>query len=197
MKFAALLFILFSLPLFLGMGARAPQVPLPQLPPVSPEDVEIITKISIVSLKGFTSEQAAHFTKVVVTTERVVNSKEFKSMVEGWYHKSQNKFHDTADSPQVVYKKITSNDWKLEYKLEYMRSSTIGYTYPTVKWIALNKAKFNKLSNADLSQNICHEYGGHKLGRYGHSMKHNADRPFSVPYGIGYICKTLYNRFER
>lgn len=152
-------------------------------------------KVEVVSLTGFSHIQAARFRQVAKNTEAVINSPGFKAMIEGWYWKKKNRFVDTTDTPKQVYAKISSKDWKLEYRLEWLWArSTIGYTYPDVPWIALNSRKWGVLDDADISANICHEAGGHKFGRYAHTFEWTPDRPYSVPYGLGYACSYFYRK---
>lgn len=158
--------------------------------PTVVNDVDII----LVSISGFTEDQATRFKTISSNLHKVITDVEFKSSIEGWYWENKNAFVDTSDTPKQVYQKVTGQPWKLEYKLDKMRSSTVGYTLPSVTWIALNRAKYDRMSDAEVAKNICHEYGGHKLGRYGHSKYNNADRPYSVPYGLGYVCGKIYER---
>lgn len=190
--------LLFAV-LALGMGFR--RQPVPELPPPpvqAPETLpakapNIKVRILVKSLTNFSPAAAARFRKVVANLETVVNSPEFEAGVKGWYHKGKNEFFDTTDTPAQVFNKITSKDWELEYKMMWLaHKSTVGYTKPEVSWIALNTR--NYLADEDLAQNICHEYGAHKLGGYVHSYYPTADRPFSGPYGVGYLCGTIYEK---
>lgn len=150
--------------------------------------------VSVKSLKGFDVAGAARFERIARNVGAILESNEFFAAVKGWYTPSAKgfKFHDTPDNNIHVLHKILSKKWELEYRLENMRSSTVGYTYPNVSWIALNRRKFPKMSDAEVAANICHETC-HKFG-YGHSRKPNKDRPYSVPYGIGFLCKSIYHK---
>lgn len=167
-----------------------PEHPKP-LPDQKPE-IAIIIK----ELKWFSAIPGsdARFRKIAANTQKVINSKKFEDRIRGHKYEGKSQFVDTTDTPDQVYEKIMSKDWVLEYRLEKLRlgSSTIGYTYPSVSWIAFNSRKWHVLSDADISANICHEYGGHKFGRYSHSMKWNKARPYSTPYGIGTACSEVY-----
>lgn len=190
-----LLLLLFAL----GMGAKpAPKLPPPILPELDielPARSERLVKIEIKSLKGFDSIQELRFRNIVANLNKVVNLKAFETEVKAHTYKGKNYFVDTSDTPEEVFNKITSADWPLEYRLEWIAArSTIGYTYPNVSWIALNSRKFYSLTDADIAANICHEYGGHKFGRYNHAMKWSESRDYSAPYGLGTICNKLYKR---
>lgn len=170
-------------------------------PVIVPSVVNLNTvKINVVSLTGFNTTQAERFKKIVKNCEVVINSKEYASGVLLFSYQDKQKFIDTTDSNEVILKKILSKDWELEYKLERLSafSKSIGYTYPTVKWIALNSRKYPSLSDGDVCANIVHEYGGHKFGRYGHAMKWSEARDYSVPYGLGYLAEKVYvNMFKQ
>lgn len=152
------------------------------------------TKVIITSLTGFGEAQAARFKKIAANVEVILNSPEYKEAILNHTWKGQKQFVSTTDSTQQVWDKITSADWKLEYRLERLSrfSKTIGYTYPNVSWIVINGRKFPYMSDADIAANIAHEYGGHKLGRYGHDMNWSEARDYSAPYGIGYTLEKIY-----
>jgi hypothetical protein len=193
--------LLLGLLLSLAMGSKprlppntAP-TPIPTTPETLPARTERLIKIQVMSLKDFNGEQDLRFRHIVAGVEKVVNLKGFEEMVKAHTYKGKSLFVDTSDSPSQVFEKITSKDWLLEYRIERLTSNkTIGYTLPSVTWIAFNSKFWYKLEDAEIAANICHEYGGHKFGRYSHSMKWNEARDYSAPYGLGTICKNLYRR---
>lgn len=195
-----LLLLVFAL----GMGSRKPDLlPAPPKPNTGVEELparsERLIKLEVTSLKGFDGLQETRFRNIVANTEKVVNLKAFEVAVKSHIYKGKNYFVDTTDTPEAVFNKVTSANWKLEYRLEALSilSKTIGYTYPSVTWIAFNSRKWYSLSDAEISANICHEYGGHKFGRYNHSQQWNEARDYSAPYGLGTICKNLYKRIVK
>lgn len=200
-----LLILLLGVFLVSGMASRRPQIPPNTAPTPAPTEVETmaartdrLVKIEVKSLQGFNGEQELRFRHIVANTEKVVNLKAFEEMVKAHSYQGKNYFVDTTDTPVQVYEKITSANWILEYRLEWLwAKSTIGYTYPSVTWIAFNSRKWYSLSDAEISANICHEYAGHKFGRYSHSQEWNKARPYSAPYGIGTICEKLYKRLVK
>lgn len=185
----------------IGMGSRQP-IPPNTAPTPGPSEVETLPartdrliKLEVISLKGFEGDKELRFRNIVANTQKVVNLKAFEERVKFHTFNGKNYFVDTTDTPVQVYEKVTSEDWKLEYRLEWISaSSTIGYTYPSVKWIALNSRKWYQLDDAEISANICHEYGGHKFGRYNHAQKWARSRDYSTPYGLGTICEELYRK---
>ncbi len=146
--------------------------------------------VKVKSLKGFNADQALRFIAVANNTQVVINSDEFRSAIVTHTWKSVSTLTDTTDTPFQVFAKITAADWNLA-------RSTIGYTYPDVSWIAINSRKWDSLTDADISGNICHEYGGHKFGKYSHSMKWTASRDHSAPYWIGDKCREVYSKLFR
>jgi hypothetical protein len=151
-------------------------------------------EVKLVKLSGFSVSEAARFVRIADGVEQVVNSPEFRAMVLDWYHKGEKRFVDTTDTPAEVLAKITSRDWALDYELKsrLWKTSTIGFTKASWTKIVLYRDKFHNLDDAEIARNICHEYGGHKLGRYGHSSRPTPQRPFSAPYGLGFICWKLF-----
>lgn len=158
----------------------------------------IKTEVVIVYLSGFSPKEEARFKEIVRKTQIVINLPQFQSRVENFTFNGEKRFHFTPDSTIKVFQKITSQRWLLEYKLEWIwAKSTIGYTMKSVSWIALNSRRFGKMKDSAVAANICHEFGGHKLGSYDHEKQWNPKRDFSVPYGIGTICGELYEELTR
>lgn len=155
-------------------------------------------KVEVVSLKGFDPLQDLRFRAIAAKTEQVINSKDFQDGVESFSYQGKAVFTDSLDTPTTVFKTITTKDWSLEYRMEKLFSrKTIGYTLPTVTWIAFNSRFWYKLQDAEISANICHEYGGHKFGRYSHASKWSKSRDYSVPYFLGSLCEKIYlKRFK-
>jgi len=183
--------------LAVGMGSKRPDIPPPTTPKETlPSRTERLIKVHVKSLQGFNGEQELRFRHIAASVEKIVNLKLFEEMVKAHSYQGKNYFVDSTDTPAQVFEKITSTDWVLEYRLEALNpfSSVIGYTLPTVTWIAFNSRKWYSLSDADIAANICHEFGAHKLGRYNHSAKWNKARDYSVPYAIGTICSKLYGK---
>lgn len=167
------------------------------LPPITvgPEVVVNSIKLPIVSLTGFTEAQATRFKKIVANVEVVINTQEFKEMVLNFTYNKKMAFVDNGGFTNAqILEKVLSKDWPIEYKLESMRSYTVGYTYPSVTWIAINKKNFNDYDDGDIACNILHEMGGHKIGRFDHAQKWSQSRDYSVPYGIGYGGEKIYRK---
>jgi hypothetical protein len=165
---------------------------LPLPPAISKQEVEVVVR----ELKWFSAIAGAEerFRKIAANTQKVINSKAFEHRVRNHRYLGDLQFVDTTDTPDEVYEKITSSNWNLEYHLVKMRlgSSVVAYTNTNDNWIAFNSRKWLTLSDADIASNICHEYGGHKLGKYTHAKVWSKARDFSAPYGIGTACESVY-----
>lgn len=175
------------------------QDPLPPVvTPVTPPATEVATalgvKVNLVKLTDFNEAQADRFKSILVKVETILNSPEFKSEVLGHTHKGAPGFFDSIDTPAKVYETLTAKPWQIEYIIKYRRfsTSTIGYTYPSVSWVAIYADKFRSMADCQIAANVAHEYS-HKLG-YTHSMKWTKDRPYSVPYGLGAIVEGLCSK---
>lgn len=160
---------------------------------------EHIIKVEIDSLKGFSAAQEIRFKKIASNVQAVINSPAFKEGILNFTYNSKKQFVSTNDTNEQVAQNVLSKDWKLEYKLEYIAKKpfvalTVGYTYPSVTWIVINSKIFDTYDDADIACNIFHEYGGHKLGRYGHDQSYSKSRDYSVPYGIGSLGEKIYRK---
>jgi hypothetical protein len=168
----------------------------------APKVVEIMspkTRVELVSLTGFSKSQEERFKKILTNVEVVLNSDEFKKAILNHTWEGKKQFVDTTDTNQQVLDKILSKYWKVEYRLEYIKKKlfvplTVGYTLPSVSWIVINSKIFDDYDDELIANNIFHEYGGHKLGRYSHSKKRNKTREYSVPYAVGNIAEKIYRK---
>jgi len=178
--------------LFLALAnPPAPNTPKPILPDLSLPS--LVTGVEVKSLRGFNSIQELRFRHISANVQLVINHKLFREKILTHTYNKKLDFVDTTDTPAQVYAKIMSKPWVLEYRLEKIKNtSVIGYTYPSVSWIALSSGKWLNLKDWEIARNICHEYGGHKFGRYSHAMKWSRSRDFSAPYGIGKACSDVY-----
>lgn len=143
--------------------------------------------------------------KAFVILEEVVNSPEFKNLILNFKWNGERKFNNNNNMSNLeIYQKFMSGaeilsptaDHKMNYDLTLYRSwnpfsGVYGYTNPDTKRIWINKKFFRKRSYTavDVAANLCHEWV-HKLG-FTHTFNYNSDRPYSVPYGIGYLIEEV------
>ena len=179
---------------------KSPEVAVEVLRPIEVEAPKFRkVKVIIATLedktgkRAFSEKRAERFKLIASRVEEIINSEEFEKGVKEFTFNGKKSFVDTTHSNDKVFETITKNDWTLHYRLESLRSSTVGYTYPNVEWIAINSKKFDAMDDAEIAANIVHEYGGHKLG-YAHAQKWSKPRDYSVPYGIGKLTQSLYQR---
>lgn len=153
-----------------------------------------------VELKDFNVEQEKKMRKALERAKIVLNSAEFKQRVLNHTHNGQRTFNENnGQSNSEIYHVImkgaenllpeVDEEMDLDITLYYRNNSTVGYTYPDTTRIWVNAKFFNGYTLGQVAANAVHEWT-HKLG-YGHSRYNNADRPFTVPYGVGTIIEEL------
>jgi hypothetical protein len=84
---------------------------------------------------------------------------------------------------------LVDNEADLEIEFYYANNSTVGYTYATSKRVWVNTKFYDTYKPSQAAGNFYHEWS-HKLG-YGHETNSSSYRPYTVPYGIGYIMRDL------
>jgi hypothetical protein len=140
---------------------------------------------------------------------KIMNSEEFKQRVLNFTFNGKKQFHDNnGKTNQEIYDHLMTGSEVLMpgslgimnfdltlYQSKNPWSKVKGYTLPDTMRIWINKKFFRKSSwtPKDVAANMAHEWV-HKMG-FGHDYKHNADRPFSVPYAVGYIVQDLADQF--
>jgi hypothetical protein len=152
---------------------------------------------------GFNEKQEAKIHKAIELIKKIVISEEFKNKILTKEYKGKKRFVDNKGLSNLqIYNKILeasekfnpekNNCMDLELELIFENSKIIGYTYPTVNRIFINRKYFQKFTPAQVADNLFHEWL-HKIG-FDHDLKHSADRTHSVPYAIGYMIKDLAQR---
>jgi hypothetical protein len=142
---------------------------------------------------------------------KIMNSEEFKQRVLNFTFKSKKQFNDNnGKTNQEIYdhlmtgaevlmpgsRGIMNFDLTL-YTSKNPFSKVKGYTLPDTMRIWINKKYFRQSSwtPRDVAANMAHEWV-HKMG-FGHDYNHNTDRPYTVPYGVGYIVQDLADQFYK
>ncbi len=154
------------------------------------------------TLVGFTSRQEKKLHTASRLIRKIVRSPEFKERILAHTWKGKKAFADNNGlSNEQIYQKImegaekisnlgANNTMDLEIELYTDKESiTIGYTYPSIVRIYMNRKYYNKFRPYQVADNMMHEWV-HKLG-FNHDVKDNPDRPYSVPYAVGYIVKGI------
>ncbi len=205
-----------SQPSLPGEGAGQPVLePIPVevvVPvPVEPESklVSIKTNIKYYG-SAATASRKAKYERAMALFRKVVGLKEYRSAILA--HKKRDgssgfnsKSGDPYKSPEDIYKHILAGNEKLqpekdgevdmEVEFYYASNSTVGYTYPNVKRIYVNTKFFDGYTISSVAANLNHEWM-HKLG-YGHDSAATSIRPYSTPYGVGSIMRTIGKKYEK
>lgn len=158
-----------------------------------------------VHMRNFTTADQAKVYRAKDIVEVIMNSKEFKQRVLNFTWKGEKQFNDNNGlTNQEIYDLLMTGEEELMpastgvmnfdltlYRSKNPWSKVKGYTKPDTMRIWMNKKFFRKSSwtAIDVAGNMVHEWV-HKMG-FGHAYKHNPDRPYSVPYAIGYIVGDL------
>ena len=153
-----------------------------------------------VKLINFDQQQSKKIKQALDLIKRVVGSDEFRERIlEHKYKGKKEFFNNSGLSNEEIYQKIVDGaeimnpekNFRMDIELElyHEKTNTIGYTYPHVVRVWMNKKYFEKYTPVQVADNLFHEWM-HKLG-FDHDIKHNPDRPFSVPYAIGYLIEEL------
>lgn len=154
-----------------------------------------------VKLTGFNQEQKEKVYQAIDLIKKVIVSDEFKEKVLNKEFMGKKGFFDNGGlSNEEIYQKIlqgaeekgiteANNTMDLDLKLYEDDSKTIGYTYPHIVRIYVNKKYFDNFEPHQVADNLFHEWL-HKLG-FKHSVKKDENRVHSVPYSIGYLVRDL------
>lgn len=159
--------------------------------------------IKLHSLTNASPEVTTKVNQALNLIEGVVNTPTFRDRVLNMTYKIGSKtyagYTQTEMTPTQVLQDIDKaeenfaggTDGVIDLFLDsyYERSSTIGYTSPSDKYIHMNQYIQGSYTVAQTAGNIFHEWL-HKVG-YGHSRRHNSYRPHSVPYKLGYMLAEM------
>lgn len=139
--------------------------------------------------------------KAVEILLTVINSERFKEKVLSHKFKGETTFHrNNGLTNQEIYDLMMTGaevlkpakDKTMDFDLTLYRSwnpfsKVKGYTKPDTMRIWIHKKFYRRKSWSaiNVASNLTHEWL-HKVG-FGHAFKNNPDRPFTVPYAIGYL----------
>lgn len=151
-------------------------------------------------MSKFTATQEAKVHAAFELIKQVVASDEFKSKILNFKFNGKKQFNDNNGLTNTqIYKKLLEGSEKLtpgknnamDLTLEtyYVDANVIGYTKASIKTIYMNTKYLNTFEPYQVAMNLTHEWL-HKLG-FGHDAESNSSRPYSVPYGIGYIMRDM------
>ncbi len=165
--------------------------------PVPPEALLFDTNLTLIQFSATDREKIENAADLV---KRIVMTQDFKDAVVGFTYNGEKKFVDNNGLTNLqIYDRIIIAAERLtpaknyvldaEIQLYYEDSSTIGYTYPSTSRIWMNTKYFDRYSAYQVAGNLTHEWL-HKMG-FTHASAATASRPYSVPYAVGYIVRSL------
>lgn len=181
---------------------EADSVELADISADRPVPVAALTWDIKAELVNFSRSQEDKVQKTIELIKEIVASEEFKNKILNKTYKGKKQFVDNGGlSNAQIYQKILDGrelmtnlgkNNRMDVELELYRdtnSTTIGYTFPSVVRIWMNRKYFDKFLPYQVADNMVHEWL-HKLG-FKHSQEMNAARPHSVPYWIGYLVRDM------
>ncbi len=162
--------------------------------------------MEIHTAKNFTDQQYDRLMQAKQLVEMIINSPAFKSRVlnfnGGTFIQNNGltnlQIYELLMSGAEKYPQQTEVDGAMDYDLVlykpkwYQSKKVLGYTSQDTRVVHINKLFFNKADINEIAMNLVHEWT-HKMG-FGHDFKKTARRPYSVPYGVGYIVRDLGNK---
>lgn len=168
---------------------------------VPPEALRFETNLSLLN---FNTQQADKVHSAADLIKKVIASNEFKEAVLNHTYLGKKTFADNNGLTNLqIYHRVLIGAEQLysaknsimdvELELYYENTSTIGYTYPSTPRIWMNTKFFNSYTPSQVSANLMHEWL-HKLG-FGHAVSSTPERPYTVPYAIGYMVRNLAQNF--
>jgi hypothetical protein len=156
-----------------------------------------------VNLMNFTAAQRTKYNKAVALVKKVVATEKFRTQVLNHKWNGSKKFASTTHTNTQVYnaileaaEKLTpakNNTMDVGVKLYYENNSVVGWTNTSITYFNVNTKFFNSYDIHEVAGNLFHEWL-HKLG-YGHDSKATTQRPYSVPYAVGYIVRDIGKSF--
>ncbi len=161
-------------------------------------------KTNVSYLSGFESSDEDKYDQAVTLVKKVVATEAFRTAVLNHTYGGAKTFvqNNSLTNAQIYQscldaaEKLTpskNNTMDVGVKLYYENSTTVGYTSTAVSYINVNTKFFDTYAINSVAANLFHEWL-HKLG-YSHDVAATARRPYSVPYGIGTIIRTLGKNF--
>lgn len=178
----------------------------PETPePVSSVPAQALSfKTNVSYLSGFDSSDEDKYNKAVALVKKVVATEAFRTAVLNHTYGGvktfvQNNGLTNAEIYQTILdaaEKLTpakNNTLDVGVKLYYENSTTVGYTSTAYTYINVNTKYFDTYAINSVASNLFHEWL-HKVG-YSHDAAATARRPYSVPYAVGTIIRTIGKNF--
>jgi len=159
-------------------------------------------------LRNFSEVNERKMRAAIQLLERVVNSDEFKEAVLNFTYAGKSEYvQNNGMTNEQIYQHLMTGkenlypevDLEMDldvslYKQSWGRCSVVGYTTPSSPRIYVNRCFFNGFELQEIAGNLFHEWV-HKMG-FGHDFKPTTRRPFSVPYALGYLVRTIGAKYN-
>lgn len=161
-------------------------------------------KTNVSYLEGFDSADEEKYNEAVAIVKKVVATEAFKTRVlNHTYNGVKTYANNNGKTNEQIYQSILdaaekltptkNNTLDVGVKLYYENNSVVGYTNGSITYINVNTKFFDTYAANSVAGNLFHEWL-HKVG-YGHDSAATAQRPYSVPYAIGYIIRDIGKNF--
>lgn len=155
-------------------------------------------------LSGFDSADQTKYNQAVAIVKKVVATEAFRTAVlNHTYGGAKTYVQNNGLTNAQIYQHILeaaerltpakNNTLDVGVKLYYENSSVVGWTSGSITHINVNTKFFDTYAVNSVAANLFHEWL-HKMG-YGHDSSATARRPYSVPYAIGYMIRTIGAKF--
>lgn len=190
--------------LLLALAGCSTGVTPKKSPEPSPEaKVESLNEPGIITpdIQGLEPKRVERLNQSVKIVNRILSSKEFEIGVLGFKHAGKPGFYfrssDKRATPEEVLKcmrtpvSVVYKPLVLSARQKMFGTSAIGATVGTRH--ALNMNKFDSLKDTTLIAHVAHERAHMPPCQHSHSYLNDANRPFSVAYGIGSIVERIYD----
>jgi hypothetical protein len=156
-----------------------------------------------VDLYNFSAAQTEKYNKAIALVKKVVATEKFRTRILNHTWSGSKRFASTSKTNAQVYQSILdaaerltpakNNVMDVGVKLYYENNTVVGWTNGSITYFNVNTKFFNQYDVNSVAGNLFHEWL-HKLG-YGHDSAATAQRPYSVPYAVGYIIRDIGKSF--
>lgn len=179
--------------------------PVTEVPaPTSNLPAQALSFSTNVYLYSPTTYQEDKYNDAVALVKKVVGTEAFrKAVLNHTYSGSKQYANNNGLTNAQIYQSILdaaekltptkNNRMDVGVKFYYTNNSVVGYTNGSITYINVNTKFFNGYDINEVAGNLFHEWL-HKLG-YGHDSSATTRRPYSVPYAVGYMIRSLGKNF--
>lgn len=163
-------------------------------------------RVNLQAAKYFNQAEYDKLQLAIQMVDRIVGGEEFKKRVLNFTYNGQKAFvQNGGQTNQQVYDFLmtgaerwpnqTAADQLMDANLElytpsgFQSRNVIGYTNQNTLTVWINRTIYRQNEVFKIAMNLVHEWT-HKMG-FDHDSKATSRRPYSVPYGVGYIVRDI------